>query len=164
MVKEMYTIIGGVMIFAACSAVGFSAARMYRLRVGQLEAFLRLISHIRAQIDCFCAPLDSILDGYESPELSACGFLFAARELGADRGFDICRRRLLLTEDEADELSRFFDGLGHHSAGEESSHCAYYEKTLGDALAHERSELARRTKLCRTFGMLAGFLLAVLLI
>lgn len=160
----MYTVIGGVMIFIACSAVGFSAARMYRLRVGQLEAFLRLISHIKAQIDYFRSPLDTILSGYESPELSACGFLLAARELGVGPGFASCRGRLLLTEDEADELAKFFAGLGHHSAGEESSHCGYYEKTLGDALEHERSELARRTKLCRTLGMLAGFLLAVMLV
>ncbi len=159
----MYAFAGGIMIFAACSLVGFSAARMYRLRVGQLEAFLRLIKHIKAQIDYFRAPLDSILEGYEDETLSASGFLFAARELGADGGFESCRGRLLLTEDETNELSRFFCGLGHHSAGEESSHCAYFEKTLGDALERERSELSRRSKLCRTFGMLAGFLLAVLL-
>ena len=160
----MYAFIGGIMIFVSCSVVGFSAARMYRLRVGQLEAFLRLITHIRSQIDYFRAPLDSILEGYDDDILSACGFLLAARELGVSAGFESCRGRLLMTDYEADELSRFFSGLGHHSAGEESSHCAYFEKTLTDALGHEKNELSKRSKLCRTFGMLAGGLLAILLV
>lgn len=160
----MHTVVGGLMIFVSCSLVGFSAARVYRLRVNQLEAFLKLIKHIKAQIECFCAPLCSILEGYEDTQLSACGFLLAARELGVKAGFESCRSRLFLSEEESDELAKFFDGLGSHSADEESSGCAYYEKTISDALSRERSELAKRSKLCRTFGMLAGVLLAVLLV
>ena len=152
------------MIFVSCSLIGFSAARVYRLRASQLEAFLKLISHIKAQIGYFRAPLDSILEGYNDETLSGCGFLLAARELGVREGFDSCRTRLVLTDDEVDELGRFFSGLGSRSADEEESGCGYYEKTLGAALDKERAELAKRTKLCRTFGMLAGVLLAVLLI
>lgn len=160
----MNSLIGGLLVFVGCSVIGFSAARMYRLRVEQLEAFLMLISHIRAQIEYCRAPLDRILEVYESEILSGCGFLLAARQLGASAGFDSCRCRLLLTADETDELGRFFERLGRHSADEECSHCAYYEKTVGAALEHERAEFARRSKLCRTFGILSGFLLAILLI
>ena len=152
------------MIFVSCSFIGFSAARVYRLRVSQLEAFLKLIRHIKAQIRYFCSPISSIIDGYEDEILSGCGFLLAARELGAGAGFESCRARLFLSEAESDELGSFFSGLGSHSADEEKNGCEYYEKTLGAELEKERSELAKRTKLCRTFGMLAGVLLAVLLI
>lgn len=160
----MYKLFGAVMIFSACSFIGFGVSRAYVLRVKQLEAFLRLISHIKGQIECFCIPLDKIFADYEDRELSSCGFLFAARQIGAKGGFESCRERLLLTDSESDELMRFFSELGKSSADEESRSCAYYEKTIGDALASERSELAKRAKLCRTFGMLTGFLLAVLLI
>ncbi len=152
------------MIFCACTLVGFSAARMYRIRVAQLEAFLRLISHIRSQIDYFRSPLDSIIESCEDERLSECGFMIAARELGVSKGFEACRERLLLTEEESDCLSEFFGGLGSHHADEESLHCEYFEKLIGEALGRERSELMRRSKLCRTFGMLVGFLMAVMLI
>lgn len=152
------------MIFFSCTLVGAGAARIYRLRVSQLEAFLRLISHIKAQIDYFCSPLDNIIEKYEDERLSACGFMIAAKELGVCKGFESCRDRLLITEDEADLLSDFFDGLGKHHVGEERVHCEYFEKLIGSALERERSELSRRSKLCRTFGMLVGFLMAVMLI
>lgn len=161
---EMYTVIGGLMVFISCSLIGFGASRLYRLRVKQLEAFLRLISHIKAQIEYFRTPLDNIIAEYEDTQLSGCGFLLAARELGLRNGFESCRGRLMLSDDESDELMKFFDILGKNSADEESRYCTYYEKMIGDALNRECADLAKRSKLCKTFGMLAGFLLAVLLV
>jgi stage III sporulation protein AB len=160
----MPELIGGALIFVACTAAGFSAAKMYKLRVKQLEAFLRLISHIKAQIEFYRAPLDRIFDGYENEQLEGCGFLTLARSLGAKKAFDTCRNRLYISSSEADELYKFFDGLGTHNVNEERLHCAYFEKTIGDALSSAKTDLPKRTKLCRTFGMLAGVLVAILLI
>lgn len=160
----MSEFIGGALIFIACTAAGFSAAKMYKLRVKQLEAFLRLISHIKAQIEFYRAPLDRILDGYENEHLAGCGFLDYARSVGAKKAFDSCRKRLYISSSEADELDKFFSGLGRHNVSEESSHCAYFEKIIGDALSSAKAELSKRIKLCRTFGMLAGFLIAILML
>lgn len=157
-------LIGCALILIGCSAVGFSAAKLYRLRVKQLEAFLRLIKHIRAQIEYYRAPLDRIFEGYEDDMLSDCGFLDGARASGAVGGFEACRGRLYLSGGEADELAGFFEGLGRHNADEESAHCAYYERWLDEVLSKAVAELPKRQKLCRAFGLLAGFLSAILLL
>ncbi|MCI8387650.1 MAG: hypothetical protein HFE63_04200 [Clostridiales bacterium] len=157
----MIRFVGSLLVFISCTLVGFSAAKMYRLRVMQLEAFVRLIAHIKAQIEYYRAPLDRIFDGYESELI--CEFIDGARKYGAAEAFVSCRNRMYVSESEADELEKFFAGLGMHNVGEESSHCAYFEKRLGELLSSARGEIDKRAKLCRTFGILIGFLIAILL-
>ncbi|MBQ8509296.1 MAG: stage III sporulation protein AB [Clostridia bacterium] len=155
---------GALLIFAGGTLAGLAASGMYRLRAAQLEAFCKLIAHIRAQIECYRAPLDAIYIGYRNEVLEACGFLGAARTSDGARALEACRGRLYITGDELCELEKFFASLGRHGAGEETSHCAYFEKRIGDFAAACRGELPKRARLCRTFGMLGGFLLAILLL
>ncbi len=160
----MPRLIGAVLIFAASSAAGLSAAAMYRLRVEQLEAFARLIVHIGAQINSFLAPLDRIFAAYDNRMLAKCGFLEALRRDGGEAALTACRRRLYITETELDELKKFFMGLGRRGADEEARHCEYYEKRMSAMASKARSELAGKIRLCRSFGMLIGIMLAVILL
>ena len=160
----MPQLIGGLLIFLACSIAGFSGAAMYKQRRDELEAFLKLISHIKARIDYCRAPLDTIFTEYTDRLLKGCGFIDATLTARPVDAFEKCKARLCLSDTQADELMKFFSGLGSHPAAEESAHCAYYEKRIGELLEAERRELPRITKLCRGIGILAGVMAAILLI
>lgn len=160
----MIRLLGAIMIFFACSAAGFFCSSTYRRRARQLEAFTALISHIGAEIDSFLAPLDTIYASFDNRTLEECSFMTALRENGGVVAMQICRRSLSLTDSERAELERFFSGLGHHAAGGEAKHCAYFEKRIGELADTARSEYASKGRVCRTLGMLFGIMLTLVLL
>ncbi len=155
---------GALMIFAACTAAGFSASAMYARRARQLEAFTALISYVGAQINGFLAPLERIYATFENRTLEQCSFLAELRQSGGVTAMETCRRSLNLTQSERDELKAFFVGLGRHSADEESRHCAYFEKRIGELAATARAQHSSKGRVCRTLGMLFGLMLALVLL
>jgi len=155
---------GAALILTASSVGGIITAGMWRKRVLQLEAFHELIVHIARQIDGYLTPLEKIYDEYDSTVLSRCGFLGALREYGGERALGECRSGLCISDSDISELREFFSGLGRHSAKEESRHCAYFEKQIGDIAKKAKDELAAKTRLYRGFGVLFGIMLAVILI
>ena len=160
----MIRLLGALMIFVSCAAIGFSASSMYSKRVRQLEAFAQLISYIGAQIDGFLMPLERIYASFENRTLEECSFLTALREEGGVAAMQICRRSLNLTQNEREELLRFFEGLGKHSAYEETRHCTYFEKRIKELAEAARGEYPSKSKVCRTLGVLLGLMLALVLL
>ena len=160
----MLRIAGAIMVFAASSVFGISAAETYRKGALQLEAFHRLIVYTARQIDGFLAPLDRIYAEYEDSELEKCGILEALRCGMTAEAFDGCRCRLYMSDDEAAEVKAFFTEVGRYTAEEESRHLAYFEKTVGELAAKARAELPAKLKLGRAFGMLFGIMAAVILL
>ncbi len=152
------------MIFAACTAAGFSASSLYSRRVRQLEAFAELISYVGSQIEGFLTPLDRIYASFQSRTLDECGFLATLRQGGGGEAMEACSRTLNLTANERNELVRFFDGLGAHGVHEASRHCAYFEKRIGELAVAAREEYRQRGRVCRTLGMLLGLMLAIILL
>ncbi len=152
------------MIFAACTAAGFSTSSLYLRRVRQLEAFAELISYIGAQIESFLMPLERIYDSFQSRTLDECSFLVVLRQSGGAEAMETCSRTLNLTANERNELVRFFDGLGAHGVHEASRHCAYFEKRIGELAAAAHEEYRQRGRVCRTLGMLFGLMLAIVLL
>lgn len=160
----MLSITGAVLIFAASFAGGLTAAELYRMRVLQLEAFYMLVTHIGRQIDSFLSPLDLIYAEYREPILDKCGFLKVLCTKGGETALGVCRHRLFLRDAERALLEAFFSGLGKHPAMEEGRHCVYYAERIGELAKGARGELAKKTRLCRAFGMLFGIMLAVILL
>ncbi len=160
----MIRLLGALMIFAACTAVGFFASAMYARRVKQLEAFAALISYVGAQINGFLTPLEQIYATFESRTLDECSFLTALRQSGGVAAMEICQRSINLTRRERDELECFFEGLGRHSANEEARHCAYFEKRVGELAIAARAEYSSKGRVCRTLGMLFGLMIALVLL
>lgn len=160
----MPRMIGALLILIASGAAGFAASRLFYQRVLQLEAFTRLISHIAAEIDSFSSPLDRIFAGYRDETLEKCGFLPALRRSGGAAALDECGGRLYLTAAERAELVKFLGGIGRRGRDETARHCAFYEKRLAALAQSARGELAGQMKVCRTLGLLAGAMLAILLL
>ncbi|MBQ8249180.1 MAG: stage III sporulation protein AB, partial [Clostridia bacterium] len=153
-----------MLILCACTAIGFSAAAMYRLRVEQLEGFRSLVGYIGAQIGVFLTPLERIYADFKNTRLEACGFLELLRNGDGEAAVYGCRTKLFLNDTEINEVIKFFRGLGLHDAKEEERHCAYYEKRFVELCTSAKAEAVSKVRLCRTFGFLGGLMLEVILI
>lgn len=65
----------GTLLLLLCGlATGTLFLSLERRRCRQAEGFLRLIRHIRAQIDCFALPIGEILSGCDETLCRDCGF------------------------------------------------------------------------------------------
>ena len=160
----MIRLAGALLVVGASATLGFFASAMYREQARQLEGFVILISHISAQIDGFLSPLSEIFASFKNKSLEKCGFLTALSEMGGAEALSFCRSRLYLSDEELGELERFFSGLGHHSPEEEMRHCAYYEKKMTAFSARAADRLSGKVKICKSFGLLIGVMLAVMLL
>ena len=160
----MIRLFGALMIFLSCSAVGLLSAEMHSRRVSELEAFAALIAYIGAQIEFFLTPLEKIYVTVKDDTLERTSFLKVLREVGGVRALAICRHSLHISQNEYAELERFFEGLGHHSAGEEAKHCTYYEKNIRALATAAREQLPSKKRVCRSVGMLFGVILALVLL
>ncbi len=160
----MIRLFGALLIVCASLATGFSVSAMYKLQASQLEAFSMLISHISGQIDGFLSPLERIYAEFKNTTLERCGFLPELRRSGGMSALSKCRSRLCLTDDEVGELEKFFLGLGNHGINEEIRHCAYYEKKVSAFAANAKEHLPGKVKICRSFGLLVGIMVSVVLL
>ena len=160
----MNQFLGALLVFGSCAVMGMYAAMSYGKAVRELEAFLRLISHIGSQIDGLLMPLHSILASYTDPLLENNGFLPEFRENGASCAVEKVRKKLYMDERCITELENFFRGLGCHNADEEARHCAYYEKRVAELAKNARDALPGKSRMCRAFGVLVGIMLAVILL
>ena len=160
----MIRLIGALFIVGASTSLGFCASAMYRERARQLEAFVLMIAHICAQIESFLLPLEEIFATFGNKTLEKCGFLAALRAEGGVEAMLVCRERLYLSDEERGEIEKFFLGLGHHSPDEEMRHCSYYEKKISALSARASERILEKTKICKSFGLLSGVMLAVMLL
>ncbi len=160
----MTKLFGALLIVCASLATGFSVSAVYKQQASQLEAFSMLIAHISGQIDGFLLPLERIYAGFKNTTLEKCGFLPELRKSGGVSALSKCRLGLCLTNDEVGELERFFLGLGSHGINEEIRHCAYYEKKISAFAADAKEHLGGRVKICRSFGLLVGIMISVILL
>lgn len=155
-------ILGCLLVFCAMSVSGFVIAGFYTKQVRQLEAMIRLVSSIDAQIEYCLAPLNKIFDEYVDKELNK--FIGAARASGASKAFSAFKKESFLDEADISILSTFFDELGTKSSGEEHSSCEYTLKILNSSLESKKKELPKKTKIWRSFGILIGITLIILLL
>lgn len=160
----MIRLFGALLIVCASLATGFSASAMYKQQAAQLEAFLALISHICGQIDGFLSPLERIYAEFKNSTLEKCGFLPELRRCGGVGALSKCKKSLCLTHEEVEELEKFFLGLGNHGISEEIRHCKYYEGKISAFAADAKEHLGGKVKICRSFGLLVGLMISVVLL
>lgn len=165
----MLRLTGLILIFFSCALTGFILSGSWLARCEELEALARLSEHIRARI-AFCrAPMEEILVGYRDERLEANGFLPALREAARrGNGFEEaameCRKLLRLFDSEREELERFLGGLGRHDADREVEQLAEFAERFRRYASEARADYPKKSRLCRTFGLLGGGMLALMLL
>lgn len=155
-------ILGCLLVFSAMSVSGFVVAGFYTKQVRQLDAMIRLISSIDAQIEYCLAPLSKIFDEYVDKDLWK--FINEIKTFGVAKAFDNFRKECFLDDADISTLTTFFGELGTRSSGEEHSSCEYTLKTLNASLEAKKKELPKKIKIWRSFGIIIGITMIILLI
>ena len=139
-----------------CRAIGDAERR----RLRETEEALALLRAIKAGITCGLLPLEEIYRSFDSPALSACGFLGILRE-GGDYGVAV--RSSALPEEVRARLVSFGALLGRSGREREGELCDYYIAELETLLATVRQEGAVRLR-SRRVATVTGTLMLVLLL
>ena len=116
----MLRCIGGVLILSVGLYGSIFGARLEKKRLQVLDAWIALIAHIRAQIDCYLTPLDRILATADRSLLSQIG---NESTQTADALLNASRPHL--DPEIARSLSAFFAALGTTYREEELKRCDY---------------------------------------
>ncbi len=160
----MLQLIGAIGVMALSAYLAFSFSKMEGKRVRQIEGFLLLIRHIRAEIACFRTPVADIYAGFSHAALAECGFLESLRERGFSAALAAGQGELYLEEEEMATLSAFGEGVGRSYSGEQIALCDYTIGELEKALSRRREEAPKRARVLRTLSIAGGLMLVILLL
>lgn len=151
----------GALLLLLCGALAGGGTLAYeRRRCRQGEAFLSLMRHIRAQIDCFSTPLQGILANCDPAVWRDCGVSEPPRGLA-----ELLRDAPLCMPDEACRL--LFDAAARLGAGyreEQLRCCDYFLERLTPICDKMRRELPKRERLALLLPITAAAILVLLLI
>ncbi len=164
-------LLGAGIVLSLSFYIGFAMAGWEYRRVGELQAFCRLLAHIKECIEDLQLPLSVIFSGYEDAVLEKNGFLprLRAQMTAEDVMGTVLRemqkeRRLVLTDSDTAELLAFSAELGKGDSEREIRRCEYYSKRLLHILETAQGQAPGRARVCRTISVSTGILCVLLLL
>lgn len=172
----MLKLMGSVMIFGACAALGLSARQGLRRRVASADAMLLALKLMSSEISCRRAPIPEIVGQLAESENPAIRTLFChlSRRLREENGLSLgylwraslrdCRDRIGLGKAECDILCEAAAWLGRYDASEQVAGLEQVARRLAAARDTAAGELQSKGNLYRTCGIALGILVVLVLI
>ena len=168
----MLKLIGSVMVFGSCAALGLSARQNLRRRVAAANAMLLALGLIRSEISGRRTPMPEIvglLTENEQPIIRKV-FRTLQRRLREQNGLSLgylwrstlrdCRAQVGL----GDILCDAANYLGRYDADEQLTGLSQVERRLAASREAAQEDLANRGNLYRTCGIALGLLVILVLI
>lgn len=159
----MIRFFGALLIVLASFGLGTLYSLLLKKECRVIAGFISLFRLIRARIECFDQPLYEIYRDFESPELSASGFISELRENGFIPALEKCRPSLSISDSAYSVLSEAGSELGKSSSSEQIRHCDRYIRILEDISSELCSELPRRSKAAKSLSCALGIMTAIIL-
>lgn len=151
--------------------IGFRMAREERERLSSFLGVLELVCHIRYEISSFQTVQRDLFLQVESPRLSGCGFLSVLHSTASLGGEHILHTALLegghllkLEKEDLRALTDYAAHLGDHRTEEETERAKKLERYLEERLVTLRSEVKNRTALYRSFGIVSGLIICLVVL
>lgn len=172
----MLKLMGSVMIFGACAALGLSARQSLRKRVGAADAMLIALSLIGSEISCCRTPLPEIFDALAENENPTVRLIFRGlqRRLREQNGLSLAyiwrmnlrdnRAEAGLGAAECDILCDAANYLGRYDAAEQVAGLEQVARRLAASRDAAASELQNKGNLYRTCGIALGILVILVLL
>ena len=172
----MLKLIGAVMIFGSCAALGLSARQNLRRRVTAADAMLLALSLIGSEISCRRTPLPEIIAGLAENQNPTIRLVFSGlrRRLREQNGLSLSylwranlrdnRAEAGLGAVECDILCEAANYLGRYDAAEQVAGLEQVGRRLSAARAAADEELRGKGNLYRTCGIALGILVILVLI
>ena len=168
----MLKLIGAVMIFGSCAALGLSARQNLRRRVTAADAMLLALSLIGSEISCRRTPLPEIIGELAENQNPTIRLVFSG--LREQNGLSLSylwranlrdnRAEAGLGAVECDILCEAANYLGRYDAAEQVAGLEQVGRRLSAARAAADEELRGKGNLYRTCGIALGILVILVLI
>lgn len=172
----MLKLMGSVMIFGACAALGLSARQGLRRRVAAADAMLLALGLMQGEISCRRAPIPEIVGQLAENENAVIRTVFGclSRRLREENGLSLgyqwraslrdCRDKIGLGQAECDILCEAAAWLGRYDASEQVAGLEQIARRLSAARDTAAGELQNKGNLYRTCGIALGILVVLVLI
>ena len=172
----MLKLIGGVMIFGACAALGLSARQGLRRRVAAADDMLLALSLMQSEIASRRTPLPEIIADLADNPNATLRVVFSGltRRLREQNGLSLsylwranlraCRAEVGLGEIECAILCDAANYLGRYDAAEQRAGLQQVSRRLTAARKAAADELGSKGGLYRTCGIAAGILIILVLV
>lgn len=172
----MLKLLGAVMIFGSCAALGLSARQTLRRRVAAADAMLLALQLIESEIAGRRATLPEIIGELAENENPSVRLVFASlrRRLREQNGLSLgylwrfnlreCAAEIGLGESECNILCEAANYLGRYDADEQLAELRQVSRRLAAARGQAAGELANKGNLYRTCGIATGILVVLVLI
>lgn len=172
----MLKLMGSVMIFGACAALGLSARQGLRRRVTAADAMLLALHLMSGEISGRRTPVPEIVGQLAESENRIIRTVFGhlRRRLREENGLSLgylwrsslrdCRDQVGLGQPECDILSEAAAWLGRYDAAEQVAGLEQIARRLAAARDTAAGELQNKGNLYRTCGIALGILVVLVLI
>ncbi len=172
----MLKLMGSVMIFGACAALGLSARQGLRRRVAAADAMLLALQLMGGEISSRRTPVPEIVGQLAESENPAIRTLFGnlRRRLREENGLSLgyqwratlrdCRDQIGLGQAECQILCEAAAWLGRYDAAEQVAGLEQIARRLAAARDAAAGELQNKGNLYRTCGIALGILVVLVLI
>ena len=171
----MFKYIGMILVAVSCTAGGFLFSNNIKLRLKQIESFIRFFDYIIKYIDIYKYSVERIFTVYTDDILNNCGFLDKLVKNGRINGLyanpweislNECKNEGLVffTDEEFDIIKEFGAKLGAGRADEQIVHMNLYREKLSKLYEEEYIKEINKSKLYRISGGLLGVFICVLML
>ncbi|MDF2889675.1 MAG: Stage sporulation protein [Clostridia bacterium] len=169
-------VIGGIMVLAACSILGFAAANRYSLRPKDIRRFRSSVQMLETEIIYGCTPLpqafNNISAKVEGPLKSF--YSMISEELNGghsysldtawSRGINKLLGETFLKSADKDMIAEFGKVLGSSDREDQKKHFALFYIQLKQHEEVAEEERQKNEKMYKTLGFLSGLVIFILLV
>ncbi len=172
----MLKLMGAVLVFGACSALGISARQELRKRVAAAESMLLALSLISSEISCRRTPMPEIINELSGNDDEVIKYVFSglAGRIKEQNGLSLgylwsanlrsASGHIGLGKAECGILCSAANYLGRYDAEEQVAGLEHVSRLLSASRDAARQELMSKGNLYRTCGIAAGLLVILVLI
>jgi stage III sporulation protein AB len=172
----MMKLLGGIIVIAAATSIGFVYSRIYTERVKQLRDLQYALNILESEIIYTSSPLiDALLSASQKSSTSAGKLLSSMSELLGSRNaesiydafnsaYDSVKSELFLEKEEIDVLGSFVQSIGSADIeGQKKNFNITLKKLEGFEKSAEETR-NKNEKLYRYLGLCAGVLIVIVLV
>lgn len=172
----MLKLLGAVMIFGSCAALGLSARQVLRRRLAAADALLLALALFMSEIEGRRAALPDVIDELSANENPIVSKVFTAlsrrlrEQNGLSLGYLWCanlremRDEVGLGQAECEILCEAANFLGRYDAAEQLAGLRQVSRRLAASREIAANELENKGNLYRTCGIATGILVVLVLI
>lgn len=166
----MLKLIGSILIFAACTGIGFSKSQEMQLHLLELEELKKLFYLLRSELQYTRAPFAEVFEkiGYKTKEPYQTWLLKLCESINAKNGsmfwemwcnsIDEYLKDSRLKEDELNELKKVGKNLEYIESLD------LYIEQMEYKIKNVREAYRSKRKLCQSLGIMGGIFLVILLL